>query len=196
MGSKSARDNPNQMSDSTQDFFDAIVDPAIEEFRAAEDELCAASLAKDEDRLERARSVAMRRARQAAIELHQFADRVSSDRPPWAAALNPEGLRNWLMTDHCDRRPDDVLVLHDVADAFKHAALTNPRKGRAWLVRTDRAVIMTSTGWGELGWGEARWDGPEQVIIKQEDGSKRSLIFVLDTVRNAWRRAMGRPLES
>ena len=78
------------MTDSAQEFFDLIVDPALLEFRAAEAELAQASIASDPLRLDQARANAMRRARTAAIELHQFADRVGT-----AATLgtSPDNLR-------------------------------------------------------------------------------------------------------
>ena len=185
------------MADDAQEFFDTIVEPALRDFRDAEDDLVRAYISKDEAWLNRARPVAMRRARNASIELHQFADRVTEVSPPWAAGMKPDDLRKFLMDNHCKRRPNDVLVLHDVADAFKHAKLHWPRKGgRAWFVRSDRAVISSTAGWGELGWGEGRWGGPEQIVIELVDGTKRSLLFVLDTVADAWRSAMGRAPKS
>jgi len=179
------------VSDAAQDFFDSVVEPALADYETAEAELTAAVKAADASRLAEARALAMRRARTAAIELHQFGDRVVSERPPWVPQTNLGGLRQWLMTQ-CDRRPDDVQVLHDVADAFKHAVLTNPRKGRSWFVQTDKAIVNTSTGYGALGYGEGKYGGIEEVIVEQPDGRKRSLSFVLGTAKGAWLKAMGR----
>lgn len=180
------------MSDSAQDFFDAVVAPALAEYRDAEVELTKASLDGDANRLEAALALVFRRARTAAIELHQFTDRVVTEHPAWAPALANEATRKWLMSNHCSRRPDDVHVLHDVADAFKHAKLTRQRKDRPWLVASDKAVVSIATGFGELGWGEGKWSGVAQTIIEQPDGRKRALSFVLETAEDAWLRAMGR----
>jgi hypothetical protein len=180
------------MSDSAQDFFDAVIAPALDEYREAEGELMQASLSGNAEQLEAARALAFRRARTAVIELHQFTDRVATECPPWGPTLAIAGTRDWLMNNHCSRRRDDMHALQDVADAFKHAKLTRPRKGRPWLVASDKAVVSAAAGFGELGWGEGKWGGAEQTVVEQPDGRKRALSFVLETVEDAWLRAMGR----
>ena len=71
-------------------FFERIVEPAIREFDAADDAL------DDAADLDDARSLAMRRARTAAIELHQFCDRVFDSAPEWRSRGGLEGIRDWL----------------------------------------------------------------------------------------------------
>jgi hypothetical protein len=109
--------------------------------------------------------------------------------------LAPNGtlneIRKWLRDSH---GATDIELLHDVADAFKHAKLTRRPGNRDYLVQTDRAVVSLSTGYGRLGFGEGKFGGGEQVIICQADGTERALSSVLFNVRDAWRQAIALPL--
>jgi hypothetical protein len=181
--------------DPTQTFFDEIVEPAFREYQEAEDELTRAAAEDEPIRLAEARNRALRRARTAAIEMHQFADRVTADKPSWCpttATATVQKVRDWLMSDYASPQ-HDVQVLHDAADAFKHGELTMSRKGRDWFVEDDRMIVSAKTGYGMLGWGEGKFSSAEEIIIEQKDGSPRSMLFVLTTVQHAWLRAMGRP---
>ena len=179
------------MTDPTKDFFDLIVEPAIDEYLDAECALTAAEGAGDPAGLEAARALALRRARTAAIELHQFADRVMTNGPAWAPTGTITHLRDWLRTNHgrqINGQPvEDFDLLHDVADAFKHAQLT---RDWPWLVQDDKVVVSSATGFGELGWGEATWSGVQAITIEKTDGKKRAMSLMLSTVRDAWRSAM------
>ena len=181
------------MTDPTKDFFDLIVEPAIDEYLDAECALTAAEGAGDPAGLEAARALALRRARTAAIELHQFADRVMINGPAWAPPGTIKQLRDWLRTNQgrqINGQPvEDFHLLLDVANAFKHAQLTHTRD-RAWLVQDDKVVVSSATGFGELGWGEGKWGGAQAIIIEKTDGKKRAMSLMLSTVRDAWRSAM------
>jgi hypothetical protein len=54
---------------------------------------------------------------------------------------------------------DDVVLLRDVADAFKHHKLDRPNA----TVDGADAIIMTGTGWGKLRWDEGKWGGGDLV---------------------------------
>ena len=66
---------------------------------------------------------------------------------------------------------DDVALLRDVADAFKHHKLDRPRA----TVDGARAIITVGTGWGKLRLGEGKWGGAEQVIVERKNGDQRAL---------------------
>ncbi len=131
--------------------------------------------------------------RTASIELHQFTGRVLASAPRWSRGSKIDQIRDWLRTGFVRRvngQPvDDLAILHDVADAFKHAQLTR----KAWFLETDRAVIRTATGFGRLSCGEGKFGGAEQVIVELLDGRQRALSLILWTVRDAWAAAMGKP---
>jgi hypothetical protein len=85
---------------------------------------------------------------------------------------------------------DDVALLRDVADAFKHHKLDRPNA----TVAGAEAIIMTGTGWGKLRYGEGKWGGTEQVIVERKSGDQRALSSVLQNVHDAWLTLLGEPL--
>lgn len=178
--------------------FDEIILPAIESYFEAENCLSSAVQAGDEKVINTTRLMVMRTARTAAIELHQFSDRVAKLCPAWGPGhgQSVEQVRQWLRVVHAaaisSDRSDEVLVLQDIADAMKHAQLDHAPRGRERFVDTDKAVLFFGSGFGEFGFGEAKYGGVEQVMVVQSDGTKRLLSSTLDIVKSAWLRAMGR----
>jgi hypothetical protein len=85
---------------------------------------------------------------------------------------------------------DDVALLRDVADAFKHHKLDRPNA----TVAGAEAIIMTGTGWGKLRYGEGKWGGTEQVIVERKSGDQRALSSVLQNGHDAWLTLLGEPL--
>jgi hypothetical protein len=85
---------------------------------------------------------------------------------------------------------DDVALLRDVADAFKHQKLDRPSA----TVDGAHAIITTGTGWGKLRWGEGKWGGAEQVIVERKNGDQRALSSVMQNVFDAWLTLLGQPL--
>ena len=179
-------------TDAATEFFELVVEPALAEYDHAENVLTDATL-NGIGRPDDARALVLRRARTASIELHQFTDRVLASTPHWSQGSKIDQIREWLRTGFMRRvneQPvDDLAILHDVADAFKHAQLTR----RAWFLKTDRAVIRTATGFGRLDYGEGKFGGTEQVIVELMDGRQRALSLIFWTVRDAWAAAMGKP---
>lgn len=179
-----------------EEAFDVIVRPALLEYGTAERGLTLACVEKSDPNF--ARADVLRRGRTAAIELHQFADRVfeSQPQPAWMPpAATVHGLRKAVEDSHClflggSIPMKDLSLLHDIADAYKHVRL-EPRASRRVL--TDQATLPISTGFGQLLWGEGKWGGVEQAIVTQTDQRQRALSSILLNAANAWLVTMGLP---
>jgi hypothetical protein len=176
------------------DHLNNIVRPSLRNFMAADQAFVAAqSAAVDVDD---ARQAVMLAARQAAVELHHFSDFVLNNAMP-PLAFPDLGVVRAAVQSHLiflrePRAPhvDDVALLRDVADAFKHHKLNRPS---ATIDGAD-AVIMTGTGWGKLRWGEGKWGGAEQVIVERKNGDQRALSSIMQNVFDAWLTLLGQPL--
>ncbi|AWN35678.1 hypothetical protein [Methylobacterium radiodurans] len=183
-------------------FFDKQVAPEFRRFIAAEGALTQAALHGTPDELEAARDDVMQAAWNAATKAHQMGDYAWAEqpRPSWMPAnlAGLDRLRDWLQANHCKMlrgiaQPDDVHLLGDVADAFKHAVLTQGRRVPR-RITSAAATVTSSTGFGKMAWGEGKFGGVEQVIVTLNDGTERALSCILQNVVDAWRAAMGRPL--
>jgi hypothetical protein len=82
----------------------------------------------------------------------------------------------------------DVSLLGDVADALKHAILTQRLNMRD--ISQNDAVLVAGRGYGEGRYGEGKFGGMDQVLILANSGT-RCLSSVLQNVIDAWRRAAG-----
>jgi hypothetical protein len=137
----------------------------------------------------------MRAARQAAIELHQFADLVMNEPTPTLPPFNtPEDVRVALRP-HCRflRKPqpiEDVSLLRDVAESFKHYKLNRQTAD----VDTANSILTLGSGWGEMHSGEGKYGGAEQVLVLPRSGGKRALSSILQNVFDAWLNLLGLPL--
>lgn len=175
--------------------FHEIVIPAWQAYLRAESRLTDASRARDEGSLKRAGYDALREGGAATIYLHHFAEIVMRANPAWipAGVTSVHDLRQWV-SERCtmlrnETRPvADVELCGDVADALKHAVLTQRIDMRQ--VRANDAVIALSTGYSELAWGEGKYGGAVQVVVVANAGT-RALSSVCQNVVDAWRRASG-----
>jgi len=175
--------------------FHEIVIPAWQAYLRSETRLTEAFNAQDAGAVERAGYEALREGGAAIIYLHHFAEIVRRAQPTWAHGKigSLAALRDWL-SQHCtmlrnDNRPiADVELCGDVADALKHAVLTQRLDVRQ--VRENDAVIALSTGYGQLAFGEGKFGGGVQVIVVANSGM-RALSSVLQNVVDAWRRVSG-----
>jgi hypothetical protein len=183
--------------------FEDIVVRSWRNYLKAEATLSRAHEASDANLINEARKEVVLSARTACIEVHQFSDTVKAqvaNPPPWL----PEGVKSLVeireaVSRHCrmlrqDEPCADVDVLHDIADAFKHAILTQPRKGRDHWVKTSKCSVVIASGFGELAFGEGKFGGTEQLIVRLETGKSRALSSVLQNVIDAWRTFMGQEL--
>jgi hypothetical protein len=91
-------------------------------------------------------------------------------------------VREWIVT----KGADDLALLGDVADALKHAVLTQ------WLPReVEEAgqVLAAGRGYGTGRYGEGKYGGVDEVWILGRSGT-RSLSAVLQSVRTVWRKEL------
>jgi hypothetical protein len=169
------------------DHLSRVVRPALKEHIGAEAELTAAHRAGELANIEAAQHRVIRTARIAAIELHQFGDVVWKEPcpslPPFADLAEVRS----AVSSRCRflrtaGTVDDVRLLMDVADAFKH----HKPDRRSISVASANAVVALASGWGELRFGEGKYGGTEQMIVTRTDGAKRALSSVLQNVFYAW----------
>ena len=175
------------------DHLNSIVRPSLRNFTTADRAFVAAQTAAAG--VEETRQAVMLAARQAAVELHHFSDFVLNNPAP-PIAFSDLGAVRAAVQSHLIflREPkapyvDDVALLRDVADAFKHHKLDRSNA----TVEGAEAIVMTGTGWGKLRWGEGKWGGVEQVIVERKNGDQRALSSVLQNVFDAWLTLLGQP---
>lgn len=173
--------------------FDSVVRLALRNYARAEDALTDAVSFGDQEAADDARQAVMLAARQAVDVLHHFADFVLKE-PSTFSFAEIEDVRAALAAQCVFLRTttaaDDVTLLRDVADAFKHHKPDRPSASVA--VSTD--VIPAGRGWGTLRWSEGKWGGVEQVILTIRNGDRRALSSVLQNVFDAWMTLLRQPL--
>lgn len=174
-------------------FFEIVI-PAWQAYLTAEAELTAAHRGGVAAEMSRARYKVLREAGAASFYLHHYAEIVLRARPPWLPReIKDLGELRKLAAAHCtelrsDAQIDDVGLLHDVADALKHAILTRDPDRR--MVAANEAVLVSRTGYGGGRFGEGKFGGAQQVLILAK-GDQRALSAVLQNVVDAWRRLAG-----
>jgi hypothetical protein len=175
---------------------DNVVRPALRRYATAEAALTATLVTKprDEASVQAARGEAMRTARAAANELHHLTDFALHNPPPTfadiAAVRAAVQAHVTFLREPRAAIPDDVALLRDIAEAFKHYKLDR----RSATVTDASSIAAISTGYGVARWGEGKWGGVEQVIVERKDGDKRALSSVLQNVFDAWLSLLGQPL--
>lgn len=174
--------------------FAQIVMPAWQSYLASEVQLTNAVNSEDEGHIRSAKYTALREGGAAVFYVHHFADVVWRAQPGWmpSSIKNLKGLREWL-EKHCmmlrtSNNVTDVSLLGDVADALKHAILTQRLNMRD--ISQNDAVLVAGRGYGEGRYGEGKFGGMDQVLILANSGT-RCLSSVLQNVIDAWRRAAG-----
>lgn len=174
-------------------FFEIVI-PAWQAYLRAEQELSQAIASGDEGRLNRARYDALREAGSAVFYLHHFGDVALRARPHFLPdhVRTPGQVVDWL-APHCTMlrtaRPiADVALVRDVADALKHSILTRHLDQRQ--VAVAEAVLVLSTGYGQLAVGEGKFGGVEQIVVLTSAGP-RALSCALQNAVDAWRRVAG-----
>jgi hypothetical protein len=176
------------------DRIDTVVRPALRNYSEAEAAFTAAQTYQGD--VGEARKQVMLTARQAANELHHLADFVLNNPLPEPSFKDLGAVRAAVQSHLLFLREpaappfDDVALLRDVADAFKHHKLGRPGA----TVAGAEAIVTLGTGWDKLRWGEGKWDGIEQVIVERKDGDQRALSSILQNVFDAWLKLLGQPL--
>ena len=175
----------------------SVIRPALRKYLAAEAALTNAVLSGDTSSADIARQDVILAARQAADVLHHLSDFVFLKEPsPVLAFAKIEDVRSAVGAKCVFLRTvqpvGDVLLLRDVADAFKHHRPDRP--STTVLVSTD--VVPVGSGWGDALGGRRSTGGVEQVVITIRGGDKRALSSVLQNVFDAWMTLLGQPLSS
>lgn len=175
-------------------FFEIVI-PSWQLFAAAEQRLSRAVADRDNGAIRRASYDALREGGAATFYIHHFSEVVLRARPAWLPneVTSVEQIRAWLGGRCTQLRTEqlssDVSLLRDVADALKHAVLTR----RNAEVPANDAVLVVSSGYGQLAYGEGNYGGKEQVLVRALSGT-RTLSAILQNVIDAWRRVIGLPL--
>jgi hypothetical protein len=177
------------------DHLDNLIRPALQAYLASERELDIAKEKDVADEIDAARRNVNLAARQAVDLLHHFADFVLKEPDPALPVFNNIGEVRRLLKPLCvftrtQRAVDDVALLMDVTDAFKHH---RPDRSSA-TVDVSFAIVTSYGGYGELGWGEGKYGGAEQVIVTRTSGEKRALSSILQNVFDAWMTLLKQPL--
>jgi hypothetical protein len=176
------------------DHLNNIIRPSLRNFTAVDGAFVGAQSA--DTGVKEARQAVMLAARQAAVELHHLSDFVLNNPAPPVAFPDLGAVRAAVQSKLIFLREptapyvDDVALLRDVADAFKHHKLDRPNA----TVDGADAIIMTGTGWGKLRWDEGKWGGTEQVIVERKSGDQRALSSVMQNVFDAWLTLLDQPL--
>jgi hypothetical protein len=125
-------------------------------------------------------------------------DEATAEWPSWVPCdINTvDKLRHIVEQRYCmmlrsQNQVDDLTLLGAVVDSYKHARLRNGKRP----VTTNRATVVTATGYGELGYGEGAFGGVDQVIVRTNSGQSRALSSILQNVIGMWRNVLDRPLE-
>jgi hypothetical protein len=177
--------------------FRNFVLPAVRDYYAAERDLTEAAVA--ERATTDAEALAMRRAAEAAKVTWHLADWMWENfSPAEQAATGAHGLagyRKIIEQANCEYLRtgtpcQDFNLLGAVADAFKHYRIKNPLRE----IQSADAIGGLSTGFGEGRFGEGKFGGVAQVMIVQQDGSKRAFSAVVQNSVDMWRRVLGLPL--
>ena len=149
---------------SPREFLERIVRPTVEDSRRN----------PQDDRL----------ARQAVGELNNLAERVfhhwATGSPQVYGAATVNGYRTELARRECS----DFQLVRDIADAHKHVELGRP--GRQ--VTRDDQTTVDRLGYGEGGYGEGLYGGVEQPVVRLDDGSRRAVHGIIDSVFGMWER--------
>ena len=177
------------------DHLDNVVRPALRDYLTAETALNVAHESNDPKAIEMARKAVMRFARNAAVELHQFADLVANEPTPQLPPFTDAASARVGVKPHCvfirtTKLIDDVHLLGDVADAFKHHKLSR----RTATITGAKAIVTLGSGYGEMHFSEGKNGGAEQVLVIQKSGGKRALSSILQNVFDAWMTLLSQPL--
>ncbi|WP_292077060.1 MULTISPECIES: hypothetical protein [Brevundimonas] len=136
------------------DAFDQYVTPALAEYHAAE-----VALSADEPDAE---LLVRRRSRAAAVELHQFADRVFHSKPAWLPALREvKEVRDWLASTLTGVAVADVGLVGDVAEL-------SPRMLAQKLLLFSRADANAQTTRSEISKTRTRLHELENLLVTLE----------------------------
>ncbi len=177
------------------DRLDGIIRSALRAYLGAERNLDAANQAGDPAGVIAAKEKVDLAARQAVDLLHHFADFVCKEPDPALPVFRkPEDVRAVIrplcVFGRMGPTIDDVNLLMDVADAFKHH---RPDRKSA-TVDVSFAITTHYGGYGQLRYGEGKYGGAEQTLVTRKSGEQRALSSILQNVFDAWMTYLKQPL--
>lgn len=191
--------------ESSARYFDLFVIPNFRLYRKAEAIVTEAFNAANADLLIPANEWALAAGMNAAVPAYHMADALYDECPalmgddvtqlPKRERL--QTFRSRIESRYCrmmrmeDFPVQDLNLLGAVVDAYKHAVLDNKHRP----VTSNRATVVTATGFGELGLGEGKFGGVDQVIVRLQNGRSRALSSILQNVVDMWRALLNRPQE-
>lgn len=85
------------------------------------------------------------------------------------------------------KRNNEYSLLRDVAEAHKHMKLDRSTRS----VTETRQTAVGSTGYGEAGYGTGPYGGGPSIVVELDDGEKRHLSYLAQTVRALWETKVG-----
>jgi hypothetical protein len=177
------------------DRLNGIVRSALRAYLAAEKDLDTANKAGDQAGIREAKEKVDLAARQAVDLLHHFADFVCKEPDPALPVFKTPSdvraaIRPICVFGRTATPVDDVSLLMDVADAFKHH---RPDRKSA-TVDVSFAITTSYGGYGELRYGEGKYGGAEQTIVTRITCERRALSSILQNVFDAWINCLKLPL--
>lgn len=177
------------------DRLNGLIRSALRTYLAAERDLDAANEAGEPTGVAAAKERVDLAARQAVDLLHHFADFVCKEPDPALPPFRkPEDVRKVIrplcLFGRIGPPIDDVNLLMDVADAFKHHRPDRPSA----TVDVSFAITTHYGGNGQLRYGEGKYGGTEQTIVTRTSGERRALSSILQNVFDAWMRYLQQPL--
>jgi hypothetical protein len=169
-----------------------IVQPALKDYTQAEHALTEAHKTGEKADIRAARGEVMRKARTAAIELHQLCDVALHELSPTFSNIGD--VRSAVQANctflRSAKRVEDVDLLRDTAEVFKHHTLDRSTAA----VKTQDMIVAATTGYSTLFFGEGKYGGAEAVIVTKTNGSQRALSSILQNVFDAWLMFLKEPL--
>ncbi|WP_316169051.1 MULTISPECIES: hypothetical protein [unclassified Bradyrhizobium] len=177
------------------DRLNGIIRTALQAYLAAERDLDIANESRDQAAITAAKEKVKLAGRQAVDLLHHFADFVFKEPASLPTTFADIGAVRAAIKPLCvfgrSGPPiDDVDLLREVADAFKHH---RPDRRNA-TVSVSFAITTQYGGYGQLRFGEGKYGGAEQTIVTRTTGERRALSSILQNVFDAWMTYLGQPL--
>lgn len=156
------------MIDSADDYFRIIVQPTVEEYF------------KDK--------LSIRKGLLAALVLHQMADHYALDGKNQLTTEESKSLLKPVLEQLVADYPDYQLI-HDVADATKHAKLS-VKKGPSNRQITSSKDVSVAPGLFEAPFGQGRFSEAIEIYITKIDDTEEPLMPLIIDVFELWRKKL------
>ena len=150
--------------------------PSAADYDAAEDGLSRAHSADPTPTAwEPAARLAKRRAAELAIAIDGLTDRCAHE-----LGLSKTSIRA-SVAGHCSARPDSIERVRGIANAYKHATLTDP----TLPITSENDVLVVALGYGIEGYGVGKFDGYE-VVVRDKAGESWKFLGDAPAAISGW----------